>query len=427
MKRFFLSFVLFSTIIASAQNSVNDTIVLTRVDAETIFLQSNLSLLAEKLNIDIAEAQIIQAKVWPNPTLSVSEVNLWSNSTSEELPVLWGNYGRNQEIGLSLEQLVYTAGKRKKLIAIEKVGAQMAAQYYKDILRSLKTEFRNNLTAIQFNQQQKSVYEKQLLSVRKLITAYASQVKKGNISQAEYVRLKASELEFLNELNELNTEGNALQKEMKILMNLPAKSYIKLENEGFVPNLNPLDELNLADIINEAENNRPDLQFAKLAQQYSDNKYAYEKALRTPDITLQASYDRGGNIMNNFFGVGFAIDLPFFNRNQGNIKAAKYAIEQSTLIKEQTFNSAQIEIVEAYSNFTNARQLYESIDTDYDKDLDMILESHLKNFSDRNISLLVYLDYVEAYIKNKEIILTSKKQLNERLEELRYASGQELN
>ena len=427
MKRFFLSFVLFSTIIASAQNSVNDTIVLTRVDAETVFLQSNLSLLAEKLNIDIAEAQIIQAKVWPNPTLSVSEVNLWSNSTSEELPVLWGNYGRNQEIGLSLEQLVYTAGKRKKLIAIEKVGAQMAAQYYKDILRSLKTEFRNNLTAIQFNQQQKSVYEKQLLSVRKLITAYASQVKKGNISQAEYVRLKASELEFLNELNELNTEGNALQKEMKILMNLPAKSYIKLENEGFVPNLNPLDELNLADIINEAENNRPDLQFAKLAQQYSDNKYAYEKALRTPDITLQASYDRGGNIMNNFFGVGFAIDLPFFNRNQGNIKAAKYAIEQSTLIKEQTFNSAQIEIVEAYSNFTNARQLYESIDTDYDKDLDMILESHLKNFSDRNISLLVYLDYVEAYIKNKEIILTSKKQLNERLEELRYASGQELN
>lgn len=427
MKRFFLSFVLFSTIIASAQNSVNDTIVLTRVDAETIFLQSNLSLLAEKLNIDIAEAQIIQAKVWPNPTLSVSEVNLWSNSTSEELPVLWGNYGRNQEIGLSLEQLVYTAGKRKKLIAIEKVGAQMAAQYYKDILRSLKTEFRNNLTAIQFNQQQKSVYEKQLLSVRKLITAYASQVKKGNISQAEYVRLKASELEFLNELNELNTEGNALQKEMKILMNLPAKSYIKLENEGFVPNLNPLDELNLADIINEAENNRPDLQFAKLTQQYSDNKYAYEKALRTPDITLQASYDRGGNIMNNFFGVGFAIDLPFFNRNQGNIKAAKYAIEQSTLIKEQTFNSAQAEIVQAYSNFNNARQLYDSIDTGYDKDLDMILESHFKNFSDRNISLLVYLDYVEAYIKNKEIILTSKKQLNERLEELRYASGQELN
>ncbi|WP_084596057.1 TolC family protein [Flavobacterium beibuense] len=427
MKRFFLSFVLFSTIIASAQNSVNDTIVLTRVDAETIFLQSNLSLLAEKLNIDIAEAQVIQAKVWPNPTLSVSEVNLWSNSTSEELPVLWGNYGRNQEIGLSLEQLVYTAGKRKKLIAIEKVGAQMAAQYYKEILRSLKTEFRNNLTALQFNQQQKSVYEKQLLSVRKLINAYASQVKKGNISQAEYVRLKASELEFLNELNELNTEGNALQKEMKILMNLPAKSYIKLENEGFVPNLNPLDELNLADIINEAENNRPDLQFAKLAQQYSDNKYAYEKALRTPDITLQASYDRGGNIMNNFFGVGFAIDLPFFNRNQGNIKAAKYAIEKSILIKEQTFKSAQAEIVQAYGNFTNARQLYESIDTGYDKDLDMILESHLKNFSDRNISLLVYLDYVEAYIKNKEIILTSKKQLNERLEELRYASGQELN
>lgn len=427
MKRFILYFIVFSTVAVSAQNTVNDTIVLSRTDAETIFLKSNLSLLAEKLNIDIAEAQVIQAKVWPNPTLSVSEVNLWSNATAEELPVLWGNYGRNQEIALSLEQLVYTAGKRKKMIAIEKVGAQMAAEYYKDILRSLKTEFRNNLTELQFNQQQKRVYENQLLSVRKLINAYVTQVNQGNINKSEYIRLKASELEFLNELNRLNKEGNALQKEMKILMNLPAQSYIKLENEGFIPNLKPLDELRLQDIINEAENNRPDLQFAKLAQQYSNNKYAYEKSLRVPDVTLQASYDRGGNIMNNFFGVGFAIDLPFFNRNQGNIKAAKFAVEQSFLIQEQALNSAHAEIVQTYGNFINARKLYENIDPDYDKDLDTILESHLKNFSNRNISLIIYLDYVEAYIKNKEIILTSKKDLNERLEELRYASGQELN
>lgn len=197
---------------ATAQNVVNDTIVLSRKSAETLFLQNNLSLIAEKLNIDIAQAQIIQAKVWPNPTFSISEFNLWHNTGSEELPAIWGNYGRFQEFGASLEQLVYTAGKRKKMVAIEKVGSDMAAEYYKNFLRNLKMEFRNNLSAMQYNQAKNVVYQKQLQSFQNLVKAYEIQVKQGNISQGDYIRLKASELEFLNEINAIAIENNALQK-----------------------------------------------------------------------------------------------------------------------------------------------------------------------------------------------------------------------
>ena len=114
MKQLILPTIFLFSVLASAQNIVNDTIFLSRKNAETIFLQNNLSLISERLNIDIAQAQIIQAKIWPNPTFSVNEFNLWRNTGSEELPAIWGNYGRYQEFGASLEQLVYTAGKRKK-------------------------------------------------------------------------------------------------------------------------------------------------------------------------------------------------------------------------------------------------------------------------------------------------------------------------
>ena len=427
MKQLILPTIFLFSVLASAQNIVNDTIFLSRKNAETIFLQNNLSLISERLNIDIAQAQIIQAKIWPNPTFSVNEFNLWRNTGSEELPAIWGNYGRYQEFGASLEQLVYTAGKRKKMIAIEKVGAEMAVEYYKNFLRNLKMEFRNNLTAMQYNQAKKVVYLKQLQSVQKLTKSYAIQMELGNISPGDYIRLKASEVEFLNELNTIEIENNALQSEMKKLLHLNPMSYVKISEDDAIPDMDKINNLNIENSIAQIENYRPDVKLAKLNEKYSQNKYAYEKALKTPDITLEASYDRGGNIMQNFFGLGFSIDLPVFDRNQGNIKAAQFSVEQSKLNKEEVLNNAQTEIMETYNNFKAVQNLYENIGDDYQTKLDKMLDNYLMSFKNRNISLLVYLDYVEAYLNNKMILLDTQKELNNRLEEFKNASGQELN
>ncbi|MFL9832287.1 TolC family protein [Flavobacterium sp. ST-87] len=427
MKQLILPTIFLFSVLASAQNIVNDTIFLSRKNAETIFLQNNLSLISERLNIDIAQAQIIQAKVWPNPTFSVNEFNLWRNTGSEELPAIWGDYGRYQEFGASLEQLVYTAGKRKKMIAIEKVGAEMAVEYYKNFLRNLKMEFRNNLTAMQYNQAKKIVYLKQLQSVQNLTKSYAIQMELGNISPGDYIRLKASEVEFLNELNTIEIENNALQSEMKKLLHLNPMSYVKISEDDAIPDMDKINNLNIENSIAQIENYRPDVKLAKLNEKYSQNKYAYEKALKTPDITLEASYDRGGNIMQNFFGLGFSIDLPVFDRNQGNIKAAQFSVEQSKLNKEEVLNNAQTEIMEAYNNFKAVQNLYKNIGDDYQTKLDKMLDNYLMSFKNRNISLLVYLDYVEAYLNNKMILLDTQKELNNCLEEFKNASGQELN
>lgn len=427
MKKRILPFIFLLSVWATAQNVVNDTIILSRKNAETLFLQNNLSLIAERLNIDIAQAQIIQAKVWPNPAFSLNEINLWRNTGSEELPAIWGNYGRYQEFGASLEQLVYTAGKRKKMIAIEQVGSDMAEEYYKNFLRNLKMEFRNNLSAMQYNQAKNTVYQKQLQSFQNLVKAYEVQVKQGNISQGDYIRLKASELEFLNEINAIKIENNALQSEMKKLLHLSPTTFIKIDQEDIIPDMTAVNNLNIQKAIDEVENYRPDVKLAKLNEKYNQKKYDYQKALKTPDITLEASYDRGGNIMRNFFGLGFSIDLPVFDKNQGNIKAAQFSVEQSKLNKEELLNSAQAEIFETYNNFKAVQKLYENQGADYQQKLDKMLESYLISFKNRNISLLVYLDYVEAYLSNKMILLDTQKELNNRLEEFKNASGQELN
>jgi cobalt-zinc-cadmium efflux system outer membrane protein len=407
--------------------AINDTIVLSRTQAEALFLDKNISLISEKLNIDIADAQVIQAKLWPNPTLTIGEINIWRNATAEEVPPLWGNFGKTSQVTAELEQLIQTAGKRKKLIAMEKVSADIAKEYFKTFLRNLKIEFRGNLTDLQYTQAQEAVYKKQLSSMQTLLKAYENQVKQGNIGKGEYIRLKASELQFLKEISDLQKENNALQKELKILMNLPATSFIKLTDDGFVPDNKNIGLINLADLMALAIENRPDMKVIKLGNEYNDNKYKYEKAMRTPDITLGVNYDRGGSTMNDFVGLGFALDLPFFNRNQGNIKAAKLAIDQGKLLTEEKIISIQSEVLQSYEDLLVTKKLYESVEAEYEGDLDKLLEAYRKNFLQKNTSMLEYLDFVDAYLDNKSILLNSKKDLNKNLEELRYISGQEIN
>jgi cobalt-zinc-cadmium efflux system outer membrane protein len=149
--------------------------------------------------------------------------------------------------------------------------------------------------------------------------------------------------------------------------------------------------------------------------------------MRTPDLTLGLTYDRGSSTMVDFVGVGFALDLPFFNRNQGNIKAAKIAIAQGKLLTEEKTISVQSEVLQAYEDLMVTKKLYDSVEANYESDLDKLLESYRKNFMQRNTSMLEFLDFVDAYLDNKSILLNSKKDLNKNLEELRYISGQEIN
>ncbi|MCD0475456.1 TolC family protein [Flavobacterium sp. EDS] len=428
MKRIILTLLVIVSHRGVAQiTTINDTIVLSRTQAEALFLDKNLSLISEKLNIDIADAQVIQAKLWPNPTLNVGEINLWKNATVEDLPPMLGNFGRTTQVNVELEQLIQTAGKRKKMIAMEKVGVDIAKEYFKTFLRNLKIEFRGNLTELQFVQAQEAVYQKQLSSMQTLLKAYSNQVTQGNIGKGEYIRLKASELQFLKEISELKKENNSLQKELKVLMNMPATSYIKITDEGFVPDNKNIDNINLGNLLASAIENRPDMKVLKLENEYNTNKYKYEKAMRTPDVTLGVTYDRASNIMKDFVGVGFSMDLPFLNRNQGNIKAAKISIDQGKLLTEEKAISVQAEVLQAYEDLIVTKKLYDSVDSSYEGDLDKLLESYRKNFMQRNTSILEYLDFVEAYLENKSILLNSKKDLNKNLEELRYIAGQEIN
>src|SRR5882762_2280393 len=62
-----------------------DTLRLPLSGAEKTFLDSNLQLLANRYNIDASKALVIQARLWPNPNLSVGHT-LYSGSLKKFFP-----------------------------------------------------------------------------------------------------------------------------------------------------------------------------------------------------------------------------------------------------------------------------------------------------------------------------------------------------
>ena len=58
--------------------------------------------------------------------------------------------------------------------------------------------------------------------------------------------------------------------------------------------------------------------------------------------------------------------------------------------------------------------------------LDRLLDSYTVNFSTRRISLLEYVDFLQAYLENKNLILDTHRAINQKIEELQYSLGTDL-
>jgi len=146
-----------------------------------------------------------------------------------------------------------------------------------------------------------------------------------------------------------------------------------------------------------------------------------------PDITLSANYDRYAGIWKNYIGFGLSLDLPVFNRNQGNIKAATLGLEQSRYLEQQVLNEVFNEIAEAYSNYEQSLKFYRRIsDNELLSELDKMLDVYTKNLLNRNISMLEFIDFMESYQKSKQIFLETQKSVNNNFEELQYVIGTDI-
>ena len=139
--------------------------------------------------------------------------------------------------------------------------------------------------------------------------------------------------------------------------------------------------------------------------------------------SVKGTYDKAGNFINDYWAIGLSVSLPIFNRNQGNIRAAKISVAQKAHKEEYARRHAENELFTSYARLEKAIQLYRSSNYGLEKDFALIIEGVNLNFQKRNISLLEFIDYYETYKTTCLQLYQTQKEVLLALEEVNTVTG----
>lgn len=390
-----------------------DTLKLTIGEAENIFLNKNLDLIAQKYSIDSARATVITTKLYDNPDFSIS--NAFYNATTHHF--------FDPETSVQISQLIKLAGKRNKSIDLAKSGIDIAQFQFYDLLRTLRYVLRNDFFNIYFLEQSSKLYRLEIASLQKIIPAFQEQVKKGFMAPVDVLRMQSQLYTLQAENDNLQTNIDNIQSELKVLIRANPSVYLVPVTQVSDLNNQVLAQTNYQTLIDTALVNRPDLKALNANIVYSNYNLRLQKAYAKPDLTIGANYDRLGSYVQDYNAIGISIPLPLFNRNQGNIRNAKIQTEVNQTLYESGLDRIKSEVTTSYITALRSEKLLLGFDPGFEQNMKNMITQVTLNFEKKNITMLEFLDYYDSYKQN--VLQLNQLRFNKMsaLEQLNFSVG----
>lgn len=405
---------LFTLKLANAQQI--DTLSLGLEQCQKIFNEQNLQLLAKQYDINMAKAQLMQAKIIDNPNLYF-EQNIFNSNNQK-----YFDMGYSGENIFQAKQLIHLAGQRNKRVNIQKINKEISEYQFYDLLRTLVFQLNTSFYRIYFLLKSVETYNYQIATFYKLEEALKSQYAKGNISLKEYTRVKAvlfslksEKLSFVNQVNEEQNNLKVLLGNKQTTFIRPVLSDANLQS--------PKWQYPLKQLIDTAYANRADAKISEANIRLGQADLKYQRSLGLPDANIGYVYDKQGSFIRDYSAISFGFDLPVFNRNQGNIAISKAKLEQSK--KQNDLFGLQLEndVQQVWYKALMTDSLYRTFDKDFQPDFVKVMLGMIENYQRRNISLIEFLDYYDSYKQNSIQYNELNTQRFNTIEELNYTIG----
>lgn len=402
----------------SSVGMAQDSLKLSLREAEQLFIKGNYELIAQNYQTEQAKAEIITAKLFDNPELSYE--NLFYNHETKkflETSKATGQYSAQ------ISQLIKLAGKRNNNIQLANAGVKLAEYAYFDLMRSLRYQLRSDFYKAYYAQLSASIYQQQINALTQLLLASEQQLKLGNIAVKDLIRIKSLVYNLKGEYTSLSNDIEDMESSLKLMTNIKPDVALQLY-------LSPEDEQDFSlekqpylQLLESAKANRSDLQLAQTTINFAETNLRLQKANAIPDLELSLSYDLKGNYPEKYTGLGIKIPLPLFNRNQGEIKKARIAIDAGNINFRQKENTLENEVYNSYKSALRTESLYQSLDHNFSGDFTKLIQEVTKNYRSRNINLIEFLDFYDAYKENTLQLNQLKYERMKAKEEINYVTG----
>ncbi len=396
-----------------------DSLSLTLDSAENMFLHNNFQLLSQKYNIDAQKALVIQARLYPNPNINFATA-LYNPAAKAVLPL---PFSTNGEVQAGISQLIILAGKRNKQVKLQQANVTLSEYQFYDLIRTLKYTLRTDFFNIYYLQQSAKVYDAEIEALQHIVNAYAQQQGTGYIAEKEIIRIKAQLYSFKSEYNDLINQINDAESELRLVLQTKASVFIAPSVDTIAEkSLDPL-KFSLNTLIDSAYKSRTDLLIAKANNNINKLNYDYQKSLAVPDLTANLAFDQQGSYVNNLSMAGVSIDLPLFNRNQGNIKSAKRMIDVTEATQKSVEATVEENVTRSLQKAVAEDNLYKGIDPTFIAEFEYLKNQVLINYQKRNIGLLDFLDFYDSYKQNALQLNTIQYNRVQALEDINYYTG----
>lgn len=384
-------------------------------EAIQLALQHNHSLLAARTTIQQNQAAEITANLRPDPVLL---------GDSQFLPIFQPNQFSSDYIDNTAQfdlgvSYLFERGKKRqhRLQAARDVTAVSRAQVA-DNERTVAFNVASQFINVELAESTLELATADLKSFQNTVLIAEARYKAGDIGEGDLLKIKIQMLQFQTDVSQAKLARVQGLSDLRQLLGYESvgPDYDITGSFDYQPVKGVVEDFQTT-----ALKNRPDLQAARLGVNAADSQLALQKAIGKRDVTGQASYTHLSGTNNlSLFGQ---IQLPIFDRNQGEIARAGYAITQAQ--QQEMFASGQV--------LTDVRDAFEGLRAN-EKIVDLYRSGYLDQAQQsRDITEYAYrhgaaslLDFLDAERSYRSTQLSYRQALASyllALEQLREAVG----
>ena len=296
--------------------------------------KQNLEYMATRLNVKIADAEVIAAKVLPDPSLDFEAAR------------------DNFTLGLS-----YTLelGKRHARVKAAKSERDMEKLALEGSFQDLRAKSAELFLEAILQKELLKVKEESYSYMSKLSTSDSLRYIAGDITENDARQTRLEKISLLNDVYEQEAAYRSALVELNQFMGID--SDILLDPSGNWENLER--DFKLASLLDEGRVNRPEILIASKNIDVNQKNYKLVRAERRPDVDLSVSYERDWDHFlpqARLTTVGVSLPLAISNLNRGAVKSAKLKTEQATIEYKDVELQVLSEIRQAWFDFEASRK-----------------------------------------------------------------------
>jgi cobalt-zinc-cadmium efflux system outer membrane protein len=326
---------------AEAQVVTEPNGILTLQQAHALALMHNPQLRAFAWEVRAAEARQLQASLGPNPEIDV------------EMEEVAGSGDRNgfdgAETAVVLSQTIELGNKRTKRVEVASLQKDLAGWDYQANRLDVFTQVTKSFVGVLAAQQKSNLAQDLVKLSRKVLNTASQRVQAGKDSPVEKTKaeiaLANAEIEFEKSKNDLEAAR------IELSINWVGRTPVFEKADGKLDSISPAPAL---EELTNSINSNPDMARWAVEMDQRDAALKLAKANAVSDVTVGGGVQHFNETDESAFIVGLSIPIPLFNRNQGQVLEARYAIAKARAQRRAVEASIHTALSSAYATLTSA-------------------------------------------------------------------------